>query len=171
MKNLGIVAALILSFTVACVAQKAPQGVFESIRSIPGTALDCRGSAYRCDIYVRVDPTPITISGTTYPCSAFVDISEFRVKGGGKTWDIYFRIVKSNMNDTAAYEFFGTGITFTSNEPADNEFVFVELLSNNRQSHWTTSKQTKKDAGYKPKVQNDKGKECGAGDPTIANDG
>ena len=171
MKNLGIVTALILSFTAACVAQKTARGDFASIRSIPGTKLECSGTAYRCDIYVRVDATPITILGVTYPCSAYVDISEFRVKGGNKTWDVYFRLVKSDMKDTGTYEFYGTGITFTSNEPADTEFHHVELLADNHQSHWTTSKKTKKDAGYKPKVQNANSQECGAGDPTIANDG
>ena len=138
-----------------------------SAKAVAGTVMNCKRSAAKCIIVVRVGPDPADAK----KCIATIDIETVRIR---KEIPVMFMLARDSMTDKDTYEFIDKGIVWDppSSVPTTDQFVFVSLTGGNTVANWKTGKtKTTVDSGYLPYVKRTGGPDCGAGDPRIANDG
>jgi hypothetical protein len=138
------------------------------ILSTPGVSQVCKNKNVPCMIDVQVAP-----DGTG--CQASIDVDIVTVKKNGTS--VQWRLVKTDMNDPAVYDFDGNGVVFvdkTGNPiyPQPDNFTKDSAKGTGGHSHWT-SKRSTAGLNYAPIVKrlSPNPAQCATNDPTIVNNG
>lgn len=163
----AIVAGVLLGATGFALAQTVKVQTSVSAKAVAGTVMNCKGSAAKCIIVVRVGPDPANAND----CIATIDIETVRIR---KKIPVNFLLVRDSMTDRDTYEFVDKGIVWDppASAPTADQFDFVSLTAGITVANWKTGQtKTTVDAAYLPKVKRTGGQDCKAGDPRIANDG